>query len=295
MTGEPTTVGIVSPGDMGQAIGGVLVGNGLRVVAALDGRSRRTRELARQAGIEDVGTVERLVESAQIVLSVVVPAAAVVVAERVAAALIATGAAPLYADCNAVAPATASRAGEIVGAAGARFVDAGIIGSPPRGNAATRIYASGEAAGELAVLCRYGLDVRVLGPAIGAASGLKMCYGALTKGVSALATQLLVAAERLDLDDALRQELRASQPALLGWIDGALPSMPPKAHRWVGEMEQIAATFEAVGLTPRLFDGVAELYRWVATTPPGRETPETRVPRDADATVAALAMALPER
>ena len=285
------SVGIVSPGDMGQAIGGVLIAHGLRVVAALDGRSERTRRLAAQAGIADVGTVERLVDEADVVLSVVVPAAATTVADRVAAAMRSAGATPLYADCNAVAPQTASRVGQIVTAAGARFVDAGIIGPPPRVSGATRIYASGEAAGEFAALEAFGLDVRVLGPRVGAASGLKMCYGALTKGLSALATELLVAAERLELGDPLRREITASQPALLQWIGGALPSMPPKAHRWVGEMEEIAATFEAVGLTPRLFEGVADLYRWVASTPPGRETPETRIPRDGDATVAALAAA----
>jgi len=287
------TVGIVSPGDMGQAIGGVLIQHGLRVVAALDGRSERTHGLAARAGIADVGTVERLVGEADVVLSVVVPAAATAVAERVAAAIRSTGATPLYADCNAVAPQTATRVGEIVSAAGARFVDAGIIGPPPRVSGATRIYASGEAADELAALGDFGLDVRVLGPRVGMASGLKMCYGALTKGLSALAAELLVAAERLELGDQLRRELSTSQPALLQWIGSALPSMPPKAHRWVGEMEEIAATFEAVGLTPKLFQGVADLYRWVASTPPGKESPEARIPRDGDATVAALAAVEP--
>ena len=56
----PACIGIYSPGDMGQAVGAVLAGNGLRVVAALEGRSARTRALAAQAAIEDVGSLEAL-------------------------------------------------------------------------------------------------------------------------------------------------------------------------------------------------------------------------------------------
>jgi hypothetical protein len=69
--------------------------------------------------------------------------------------------------------------------------------------------------------------------------------------------------------------------------------MPPKAHRWVGEMEEIAATFEEVGLTPKILLGAADMYRWIATTEPGHETPENRDPnRDLDGLVAALADSL---
>ena len=90
--------------------------------------------------------------------------------------------------------------------------------------------------------------------------------------------------------------LEQSQPQLLAWLDRQVPGMPPKAYRWVGEMEEIAATFADVGLTPGILQGAADLYRFVAETPIGRETPETRdQSRDLDGIVAALAAALPER
>ena len=54
-----------------------------------------------------------------------------------------------------------------------------------------RIYASGPEADKFAALAEYGLDIRVIGPEIGQASGLKMVYAALTKGTSALALELL--------------------------------------------------------------------------------------------------------
>jgi 3-hydroxyisobutyrate dehydrogenase-like beta-hydroxyacid dehydrogenase len=287
------TVGIISPGDMGSAIGERLAKHGARVVVALDARSERTKSLAAAAGLEDVGSVERMVTEASHILSVMVPSEAVGAAERVARALQSTGATPIYADLNAISPGTTKRVGEIVEAAGARFVDGGIIGGPPRGTVNPRIYVSGPNAGEMAVVAEHGLTVPVVGEEIGQASGLKMCYAAMTKGLQALGTELLVTARLLGLDAELRKELVDSQPALRQWLSKSMLGMPPKAHRWVGEMEEIATTFEEVGLTPKILLGAADMYRWIATTGPGHETPENRdKDRDMDGLVAALADAL---
>src|SRR5579884_2927598 len=274
------TVGVMSPGDMGHSIGNVLRHGGLRVITCLQGRSPRTAALAAEAGIVDVGDYETLVREADILLSVLAPAQARALAERVAAAVRATGADLLFVECNAIAPQTVREIGTIVTAAGARFVDAGIIGSPPRpGERRTRIYASGEHAAEFAQLGQYGLDIRVIGSEIGQASGLKMCYAALTKGLTALATELLVAGEAMGLSAPLRAELQLSQGILLGWV---------------GEMEEIAATFAALGLTPRMLEGAAALYRFVEQTPLGAETPEQRQRgQTLDEVVAILVEALP--
>ncbi len=288
-----TTVGLLSPGDMGHSIGALLRANGLRVVTCLDGRSERTRSLAEQAGMEDCASLDDLVNEVDLVLSVLVPARAVGVAEEVAAAIRRTNADILYVDCNAIAPATVRRIGETILAAGGRFADAGIVGPPPRKPGTTRVYASGAGAREFAELGAFGLDVRVIGDEIGQASGLKMCYAAMTKGLIALGTELLVAARLMGLDDALRDEQRESIPEVLGWLERSLPTMPPKAYRWVGEMEEIAATFADLGMTPDILSGAADVYRFVAETPPGKESPESRdTGRDAYGLVTLLADAV---
>lgn len=272
-----TTVAILSPGDMGHSVGRVLRHGGLRVVTCLQGRSPRSAGLAAAAGIEDLPDDESVVREAQIILSIVAPAGARSVGERMAAACRATGASPLVADCNAVAPQTAVETGHAVAAAGGRFVDAGIVGGPPQvGGAGPRIYASGEHSLALAALNDHGLDIRPIGAEIGQASGLKMCYAAMSKGLTALGTELLVAAERLGLAEPLRAEMRSSLPTLLAWLERGVPSMPPKSGRWVAEMEEIAATFAAAGLTPSILQGAADMYRFVATTPLAEEKPETR-------------------
>ncbi|MGH6901741.1 MAG: DUF1932 domain-containing protein [Geminicoccaceae bacterium] len=271
----PPTVAIMSPGDMGHAVASVLGQGGLRVITRLDGRSARTRALAARAGLEEVADDAALVSEADLLLAILVPAQAMALAERIAAALAASAADLLYVECNAIAPQTTRRIDEVVEAAGARFVDAGIVGPPPKpGASATRFYASGKDAAVFAQLCDFGLDVRVVGERPGDASALKMCYAALTKGTTALMTELAIAAERLGVGAALRAEFALSQPAMLERMHRAVPAMVPKAHRWVGEMREIAKTFEACGLTPLTFEGAAAIYADVAATPLGGTSPE---------------------
>ena len=101
-----------------------------------------------------------------------------------------------------------------------------------------------------------------------------MCYAALTKGTTALMTELSVAAERLGVTAALRQEFAESQQAALERMAGGVPAMIPKAHRWVGEMREIARTFEDCGLTPKIYLGASEIYDFVAHTSLGKFAPE---------------------
>ncbi len=287
------TIAILSPGDMGHAVGRVLGEGGLRVIANLHDRSARTRELAAQANIEEVGDDEALVREADLLLSILVPAQAAAAATRIAHAVRATGASLVYADCNAVAPQTVQRIADELRDAGAGFVDGSIIGPPPRQPGSTRFYASGPDVDALLALNERGLHVIGLGDEvrdIGQASAIKMCYAALTKGLTALSTELLVAAERLEVGEALAAEFAQSQAELHQRMARSLPSMPAKSRRWVGEMEEIAATFEGVGLTGLMMTGAAEMYRFIGETALAEQTPEAAKPSLAEV-VEALAEA----
>lgn len=289
------TIGIISPGDMGHVVGDVLRAGGLRVVTCLEGRSARTQALARQANLEDLGTVEAVVREADAILSILVPAEAAHAADAVAAAMKQSGKSLLYADCNAISPTTTHRIGETIRAASGHFVDASIIGPPPRRVGATRFYASGPQAEDLAVLNDYGLHVIPIGERIGDASALKMCYAALTKGLTALSTELLVAAEALGITEPLQAEFRQSQSSMLAQMERGLPGMPPKARRWVGEMEEIASTFESVGLTPNILQGAADIYRFVGETSLADRNPEDPDQPSLAAVIAQLAAHLAQK
>lgn len=277
---------------MGQAVAQVLAAHGLKVIAALQGRSPRTRSLAAAANIEDAGTLEKLVGAADMVLSILVPDQAEAAAGDMARAMEAAQAFPLYVDCNAIAAETSGRVGRIIEHTGARYVDASIIGPPPRRPGVTRFYASGEHSGAFATLNAHGLDVRVLDGPAGRASSLKTCYAALTKGLSALGGSILVAAEAQGLSEVLGDEFRLSQPVLMDWLERTFPKTPPKAHRFVGEMEEHAKAFAAQGLTPKMMEGAADFYRMMAASAIGQETPEEAPARSATEVAAELAKAL---
>ena len=269
-------VGLMSPGDMGQAVAMQLKAKGLNVCTALGQRSERTRALAREAGLIDVGTLARLVAECDVVLSIMNPGSAIDFAREVGEALRTSGRHTLICDCNAISPDTAREIAGLVQGAGGRFLDVGIIGSPPRGKAKANFYVSGPGAADLEQLTTPQLTVRVIGEGIADASALKMCYGAITKGMQALWLDALVAAERLGVGRALDQELQNSQADRYNWALGQFPRLPPKAYRWVPEMLEISKTLGAAGITPKMHQGAADIYRFVAATALGRETPEGR-------------------
>jgi 3-hydroxyisobutyrate dehydrogenase-like beta-hydroxyacid dehydrogenase len=276
------TIGIVSPGDMGQAIAVALKNSGYAIHTALEGRSARTRALAADAGLIDCGSIDALVESCEVILSILNPAAAVDNARAIATAMQARGRHCLFVDCNAVAPQSMMTISDLITRAGGSCLDAGIIGSPPRGKARPRVYVSGPGAARLEQFANDNIDIRVMSERIGDASAVKMCYAAFTKGAVALGVEMLIAARRLGVDAALDREMQDSLAANRDWIISRSTAMPPKAHRWVPEMLEIAKTFEHAGLTPRILQGAADMYAWIAETPQGRESPEAARSRGRD-------------
>lgn len=269
-------VGLLSPGDMGHTVGRVLVEHGMPVLTCLEGRSERTRRLAQEAGIDEVATYEQLVRDTDMILSILVPGCAGSVATTVARALRATQRQVVYVDCNAIAPMTAREVAETIKEAGSPFVDVGIIGPPPTRQSVTRFYASGAAAGEFKRLSQYGLDVRVLGREVGQASGFKMMYGALTKGSFALEIALLIGASQMGLYEELVEEFQLSQAERYSSMERVLLTVPYRARRWIGEMQEIARTFEDMKMTPRFHQGAEDIYRLIGRTSLADETPETR-------------------
>ena len=238
-----STVAILSPGDMGHAVGQRLRENELDVITCLAGRSERTRALSREAGIRDVATMEELVKQSDLVLSMTVSAAVPGVCQRVADALAATGSDTLFAECNAISPQLARDLEPVIIDAGGQFVDVSIIGGPPRPGYSPRFYASGPQAVQFEQLNDFGLTVQKLDGAVGQASGIKMCYAAMTKGSWALYTQLLMAAELMGLTEPLLAEFGSGQQAVLQRMERTIPTVPLRSQRWVSEMEEIRDTF----------------------------------------------------
>jgi L-threonate 2-dehydrogenase len=256
-------VAVVAPGMMGAAVGKRLVDHGVKVLTSLKGRSRGSQERAKAAGMIAVSDEE--IAATDFILSILPPGEAVALAQRFAPVLTASNSKPVFVDCNAVSPRTVEAIAAAVAPTGSPFVDAGIIGAPPKpSDAGPRFYASGKEAPRFARLREFGLDVRVLAGPMSAASALKMSYAGITKGTQALAAAMLLAATRGGTADALSAELNGSQPQMLAWLKRNLSQMPPKAYRWVAEMHEIADFVGEDASAHELYVGAAHFYEQIA-------------------------------
>lgn len=290
------TVAILSPGDMGHAVGRALDEHGLDVITCLHGRSERTKGLARQANIRDVPTLEDMVSQADIVLSILVQSEAIGVARMVADAIWRVGADTIYADCNAVSPKSVATMDAVIRNAGARFIDGSIVGYPPGIEPRPRIYVSGPDAGMMMAMDSELIEIKQLGDAIGRASSLKMCCSALTKGRSAVYLALWTAAELMGLSDELRAELASNNPDTLSDMERELPGLPTHASKYAGEMVELAETFGCMGVTSYLHRGAAEIFDLVARTPFAQEHTETvDHERTLEQTISAVVQAIPHK
>jgi 3-hydroxyisobutyrate dehydrogenase-like beta-hydroxyacid dehydrogenase len=252
-----TVLGVLHPGSMGASLAACARANGVRVLWASAGRSEATHRRAREEGLQDAGTLAALAAQSDIVLSICPPHAA----EALAGEVLAAGFDGLFCDANAIAPETARRIAGNVEDAGGRFADGGVVGPPARSPGQTRLYLSGAHAAEMAALFAgsYAEPVTLDGGA-GAASALKMCYAAWTKGRTALLLSVRALARAEHVDDALMAEWARALPGLQADSEAAAARVAAKAWRWVGEMEQIADSFAADGLPDGFHRAAAELY-----------------------------------
>lgn len=256
-------VAIVAQGGMASGLGARLAHHGVEVRTAVSGRSEASRARALAAGMTPVGPAELM--QADVLLAVLPPAVALQFARDLAPQLRAAARKPLYVDCNAVSPDVVRSIADVVTDAGADFVDVGIIGLPPRdGYAGPRLYASGNEARQLLQLCQFGIQVRVLEGDIGAASALKMAYAGITKGLTAVATAMILAATRAGLAGALQRELSESEPVLHEALARRVPDMLLKAYRWIDEMQQISHFSQPDFAAAAMFSGAAALYERIA-------------------------------
>lgn len=255
-------VGVVHPGAMGSSL---MRTAGGQVLWASENRSPATRARAEASGATEVATLAELTARADIVVSVCPPGSAVELAVEVAD----SGFDGLYCDANAVSPATSHEIAQRF----ERFVDGGIIGPPVQSSGSTRLYLSGADAEAVAAVWEgTALGVHVIGDQPGQASALKMAYAGWTKASSALLLAIRAMARAEGVEDALVAEWDISRQGLAARSEWTAALTGPKAWRFVGEMQQIADSMRAAGLSGLFHDGAGDTYQRMAPLK-GRENP----------------------
>ncbi|RDW77510.1 hypothetical protein BP6252_05563 [Coleophoma cylindrospora] len=273
---DKPTIAILSFGEMGMGIAALLTKFLYRIVTNLDGRSAKTKARALAIGVEDL-PLEKVLSEASIFISIVPPAEALPLAQKTAAAfqwLPCSEKQDLtYLDLNAISPGLARQVGQAIIGAGMTFIDGAIIGFPPKELEdktwfRPAITTSGpqldDQKSPFTTQLVSLLNVRHVGDEIGAASGLKMCFGAIYKGQAAVATQAYTTAQSLGVLPALRSHLAEYFPTSTPIIESSMVGSQRKAYRWIKEMEEVEDTFAEAGWSRDLFRGVSNVFRVVA-------------------------------
>jgi L-threonate 2-dehydrogenase len=259
-----SVVGVIAQGTMGAGVGGRLADHGLKVLTVLEGRSAASEKRAAAHGMAPASWKD--VADVDLFVSLVPPSEALTLAKTLSPWFKAAKRKPIYADLNAISPQTAVAIAEVVTEAGCVFADGGVCGAPPAkgGSNSPVIYTSGPGAQAFGAYKQYGLDIRVMDAPVGAASAVKICQAGFTKGYTALASTVVLAAMRFGAGETLRQEMMNTYPGLLDFLHPAALRMFDKAYRYVGEMEEIAEFVENEAGGRKLFEAFAEVYTKLA-------------------------------
>jgi len=257
---EPTTIGLISPGQMGASIGAAALSTlstNTRVIWAGDGRSDESHQRATKAGLTDCRTLDDMVQTADTILSVCPPHDAENLAQRVSD----LGFDGLFVDCNAIAPEKSRRITKAFPQD--HYVDGGIVGGPAwKAESGTVLYLSGKNAGTIAgIFADSPLHTHIISDAIGAASAMKMVFAAYTKGSTALLTAILGVAEKEGVRSVLEQQWGAE---FTEQSHRRVTGNSAKAWRFTGEMREIADTFETAGLSGGFHNAAAEVFEQLA-------------------------------
>jgi len=209
--------------------------------------SEATRKRLDALGLTAIHEPEAIGD-ASVVISAVTPAAALKVAEDVAAHLKPDC---IYVDMNSISGPTEMQVARIVEEQGGRFVDAAIMGPMPILQLQVPIVLSGHAASDFHQLALpLGLNTSVLSSRPGDASSLKMLWSVITKGSIALLAEALTAAYRLGLLAPMK-ELLAQEYGNTGseaMILRLLRSTSRSGARRLHEMYEVKKTLQSVSV-----------------------------------------------
>ena len=264
-------IGILSIGEMGFHWAKLLNGHGVEVVTYDKDRGDVSRKRGENAGAKSLPSMVDLVQSADLIVSIVVPSAARKVAENVAAAVKESGRRDLlFLDANAISPMTADDIAAALHPAGVNFVDGCIIGSAARMGKGTLVYVSGPEANRLQALEPFNIPIKVLGPNTNQASAFKIVYAGLTKGLQGLFCELFMGARRFGLLKELTAQYEESFPGLIDKVASSIVGLTIHAGRRAEEMDELKRTFNHHGMESFMAPAVQKVLESIAALETGK-------------------------
>jgi len=264
-------IGLIHPGAMGISLAATAQAGGHKVFWIPEGRSSQTRERASAYKLQESESLEEMCETCSVIISVCPPHAAVDVAQQIAD-IPYKG---IFADVNAISPQKAKSIYQLMQSRGVEFVDGGIVGGPAWEPGTTWLYLAGDKALDVAACFSAGpLETEVMGAKIGQASAIKMSFAAYTKGTTALLCAIMATSDELGVREALEKQWSRNGSDFAERTRNRVRGVTAKAWRFSGEMEEIAATFQAAGLPSEFHRAAADIYTRLSGFKDAERTPE---------------------
>lgn len=250
------TLGIVGFGEAGQAFARHFLAREDINVAAFDKLFLEqpwpefVERKIQQTQVQVCESIDELVACSHLVLSLVTPSAAESVVQEAAQDW--PGERVLFVDLNTNPPVTKAQHVRMFRDPSC-FVDGSVMDSFQNRGALVPILVSGSRAREASeAMLGLGLNVRYVGPQVGAASAIKMCRSIFTKGAECLFVESLIAAERYGATTEVLSSIKDSvtSGSFEDWVKMLVTTHAVHAGRRSDEMDKIVDVLLVSGLEP---------------------------------------------
>lgn len=219
---------------------------------------------AAESGVVACDSVAALCVEATLIISAVTASNTLAVAEAVALHI---RPGSVFLDLNSASPATKQKAAGLIDAAGARYVEAGVMTSvPPFGIRVPMLLGGAHAARLLPVLTALGMDAKVASEQLGIASATKMCRSVMIKGLEALVLESYATARHYGVEEAMIATLRETFPSIDWDVQGSyfFSRVAQHGKRRAEEMREVANTVREAGFEPTMATAIAQKHDWMA-------------------------------
>ncbi len=214
--------------------------------------------------VQACASMQELAQSCDLVISAVTAANTLAVAQE-AAPHLRPGAVLL--DLNSASPGTKQLASNVVEAAGAHYVEAGVMTSVPPHGIKVPMLLGGPQAQALSLRCNaMGMDTSAVAPTIGTASAIKMCRSVMIKGLEALVIESYTTARAYGVEAHVLPTLAETFPSIDWEKTGGyfFSRVAQHGKRRAEEMRECAHTVHEAGFAPTMAQAIAEKHQWVA-------------------------------
>jgi 3-hydroxyisobutyrate dehydrogenase-like beta-hydroxyacid dehydrogenase len=265
------TIGLIGYGEVGKIFSAGLKGKpGVQGVAAWDVKFRdnagRDADIAHAsaAGVRACDSMQALCASSALVISAVTASNTLAVAKQ-AAQHIAAGS--VFLDLNSASPGTKQQCAQAIEAAGAHYVEAGVMTSvPPYGIRVPMLLGGTQAQALAQTLDTWGMDAKAVSPKLGVASAIKMCRSVMIKGLEALVIESYAAARAYGVEDHVLPTLQETFPSIDWTEQGSyfFSRVVQHGKRRAEEMREAARTVQESGVQALMTTAIADKQQWVA-------------------------------